>query len=312
MAARHGADGWTDPPAPAPDISPDRLCTMPGDPPHDIRHWLAAPALLLAAAIAGCARQQTPESRWGPHWYHRTRAMALVGRSPADSVVLDAYGTRLDSLAVFARFFVNGALAHQEDWYSGYELIDEDSLLANPVAMSSFLRNRFDTTLASVEVEPFDMNEMRMMGDTNVLRDFPATPDQDVVFSVWLRVDHHPRLEQAHRQVRGALGLLLASADPSATPGPALRAHAAFSPPPFSPPRAPFFPPGFRFFFSASFRFLRAHSSSFLRAFRFPPSTSSFPRGLRFRPREEGRTAPRLRRYPRRPREHRVGLRADQ
>jgi hypothetical protein len=160
--------------------------------------------ILFAATIAGCARHEIAERKWGPQWYHRTRVMALVDSSPRDSVVLSAYGTRLDSLAIFADFFVYGKMAHQEAWFSSYELIEMDSLRADSVALARFLRTRLDSVLMSVAVEPFSMEELRMMGDTDMLRRFPATPQQVIEFSY----GYESTLALAWNQRRGRFELL--------------------------------------------------------------------------------------------------------
>lgn len=132
--------------------------------------------LALAACIAG-AEEPAP-------WYRNARALDLTGDGRADSVRLEARGTRPDSFAITLLFVVDGVEAHRERWGSSYELALADSAARTGSGAERFLRARLDSVLASVVVQRLDAPGVRLMAeDSATLAPLTPRPTQRVSFS---------------------------------------------------------------------------------------------------------------------------------
>src|SRR5688572_8107933 len=124
----------------------------------------------LAAAIAmlGCQVSESPDTppvertldsaaAIGPTpWYRRDRTLDLTGDGQADSVRLEAVGSRADSLRVILSLRVNGQERHREAWGSSYELALLDSAARVSPRLNAVVRAKLDTVLASVRVQRLD------------------------------------------------------------------------------------------------------------------------------------------------------------
>lgn len=152
-------------------------------------------ALLAAIAAAACGRASerapaadtvaadTVAADTAP-FYARTRALDLNADGRADSAVLVARGPRPDSLVVVLTLFVDGREAYREEWRSDYELVDvADSVRVRP-RLDAYVRERFDETLAGIELAPLDTVEARLMGDDpRILASLSPRPAMQLVFS---------------------------------------------------------------------------------------------------------------------------------
>ena len=119
-----------------------------------------------------------------PLWYRRVRAVDLTGDGRADSVRLEASGTRPDSLGITLSLLVDGEEKHREQWGSSYELTLLDSAARVPARVDAALRARLDSVLASVVVQRLDAPGVRLMAeDTAVLARLDPRPTHRVSFS---------------------------------------------------------------------------------------------------------------------------------
>ena len=117
-------------------------------------------------------------------WYRRARALDLTGDGRADSVRLDAFGTRPDSLDIRLSFVVSGEEKHREEWGSSYELALVDSAARVDPRVDETLRARLDSVLASVVVQRLDAPGVQLMPeDTVVLARLDPRPTHRVSFS---------------------------------------------------------------------------------------------------------------------------------
>jgi hypothetical protein len=125
-------------------------------------------ALIVVIATLGCpagerpdelARKPAAESAAAPTpapWYRRARMLDLTGDRQADSVRLDAFGARLDSLRITLSIVVDGEVKHREGWSSSYELALLDSAARVRPRVDVVLRAQLDSVLASVVVQRLD------------------------------------------------------------------------------------------------------------------------------------------------------------
>jgi hypothetical protein len=152
--------------------------------------------VLAVIAALGCptsettdelARETTPESAAAvapTPWYRRTRAFDLTGDGQADSVRLEAWGARPDSLGITLSFFVDGEEKHRERWGSSYELALLDSAARVRPRVDVVLRAQLDSVLASVVVQRLDAPGVHLMAeDRVVLARLDPRPTHRVSFS---------------------------------------------------------------------------------------------------------------------------------
>ena len=117
-------------------------------------------------------------------WYRGSRVIDLTGDGRADSVRLEAVGTRPDSLRITLALVVDGKEKHRAVWGSGYELALVDSGARVPPQVEPVLRARLDTVLASVTVQRLDAPDVRLMAeDSAALAGLVPRPTHRVSFS---------------------------------------------------------------------------------------------------------------------------------
>ena len=142
--------------------------------------------LALACAAPSADRDAPPAERPAAApaaWYDRARALDLTGDGRADSVRLEARGTRPDSLDVILTLVVAGVERHREAWGSSYELALVDSAVRAGPAAAGVLRARLDSVLASAVVRRLDAPAVRLMAeDSAVLADLVPRPTRLVTF----------------------------------------------------------------------------------------------------------------------------------
>lgn len=119
-----------------------------------------------------------------PPWYRRARALDLTGDGRADSVHLDAVGARPDSLHITLALMVDGAVKHQEEWGSLYELALADSSRRGRAPMDALVRARLDSVLSSVIVQRLDAPGVGLMAeDSAILVGLDPRPTHRISFS---------------------------------------------------------------------------------------------------------------------------------
>lgn len=146
---------------------------------HQLTGWRSA---LLLAVCCACTAEPAHQST-SSAWYQRSRVLDLTGANPRDSVVLSADGTRSDSLAIAARFFVEGVEVYAQRWTSADELYEADSLRNSPAAMDTFMRARLDDILGHIKREPINREQVFHMGDEAILQGIVPSPTHQVVLS---------------------------------------------------------------------------------------------------------------------------------
>lgn len=139
-----------------------------------------APEPVPDAAVATAA----PAAAAPAPWHHGVRMLDVTGDGRADSIRLEAVGTRLDSLRVSLSLVVDGKERHREEWGSGYELALADSATRLGPGVDAWLRARLDRVLASVVAQPLDAPGVRLMAeDSAVLAGLDPRPTTRVSFS---------------------------------------------------------------------------------------------------------------------------------
>ena len=118
-----------------------------------------------------------------PLWYRRSKALGTVSGQGIDSIAIEAFGKQLDTLLFRATITSGGKMTFVREWYSGYELIDEDSVRADPVALAAYLRMRIDTEVAGAKVGPLDTNELMLMADSAKIAALHDPPHEVVYLS---------------------------------------------------------------------------------------------------------------------------------
>ena len=117
-------------------------------------------------------------------WYRRVRTLDVTGDGQADSVRLEAAGTRPDSLRITLALVVNGAVKHREEWSSAYELALADSTRRRGPEADALLRARLDSVLRSVVVERLDAPGVRLLEeDSAILAGVVPLPTHRIAFS---------------------------------------------------------------------------------------------------------------------------------
>ena len=143
--------------------------------------------MLVGTALACPAPSPEPKSEGTTDpiiWYHEARTMDLTADGHADSVHLEATGTRADSLQVSLTLFVNGEEKHREEWSSSYEVMLRDTTGGGRASLDAFVRARLDAVLASAIVEPLSAPSVRLMAeDSAILAGLAPRPTHRVSFS---------------------------------------------------------------------------------------------------------------------------------
>lgn len=136
-----------------------------------------------ATSRAASGRAVTPVVAPAP-WYRHARALDLTGDGRPDSVRLEAYGARPDSLGIVLTLVVDGEERHREEWGSSYELaLLDPAVRAGPQA-AGILRARLDTVAASVVVARLDSPSVQLMAeDRPALDSLQSLPTELVSFS---------------------------------------------------------------------------------------------------------------------------------
>ena len=117
-------------------------------------------------------------------WYRRVRTLDLTGEGKADSIRLEAVGSRPDSLRITLSLLIDGLERHREAWGSSYELALLDSTARVSPRARAVVRAKLDTVLASVVVERLDAAGVRLMAeDSAVLSGLEPRPTHRVSFS---------------------------------------------------------------------------------------------------------------------------------
>ena len=158
--------------------------------PFSMRH-LGLLGVSLVIAALGCQPSETTDDPVGDTtpeptvavqatpWYRGVRVLDLTGDGRSDSVRLEAWGMRPDSLDISLFLVVEGEERHREQWASSYELALLDSA-ARP-RLDEALRAQLDSVLASVVVQRLDAPGVRVMAeDRAVLAELDPRPTQRV------------------------------------------------------------------------------------------------------------------------------------
>jgi hypothetical protein len=117
-------------------------------------------------------------------WYRGSRTIDLTGDAQADSIRLEAVGTRPDSLRITLSLVVDGQEKHREVWGSSYELALVDSVARVAPRVDQVLRAKLDSVLASVTVQRLDAPGVHLMAeDSAVLAGLVPRPTNRVSYS---------------------------------------------------------------------------------------------------------------------------------
>ena len=150
----------------------------------------------IAIAVLGCpASEPADQPRAETHpesaaaaapapWYRRARTLDLTGDGQADTVRLEAIGTRPESLRVTLSLLIDGQEKHREAWGSSYELALLDSAARVSPRVNAVVRAKLDSVLASVLVQRLDAPGVRLMAeDSSALAGLDPRPAHRVSFS---------------------------------------------------------------------------------------------------------------------------------
>lgn len=132
-------------------------------------------ALCTVVASAPAAAQQP--------FYRKSHLLDITGKNPRDSIVLVATGPRAERLKIAMTFYVNGAVAHVQQWGSGDELDGQDSLKSNATKLSAYMRSRLDATLAQTQRGPINAEQVQHMGDAALLKRITPRPTHQLALS---------------------------------------------------------------------------------------------------------------------------------
>jgi hypothetical protein len=128
---------------------------------------------MVAVAALGCPAPSPPDAEpaaAAPEpWYRHAIARDLTGDGQADSIRLDAYGARPDSLRIVLYLLIDGQEKHREEWGSSYELALVDSGVRGRPQLADVLRARLDSVLSRVKVERLDAPGVRLMAEDSVV-----------------------------------------------------------------------------------------------------------------------------------------------
>lgn len=139
-------------------------------------------AMSAAIAVLGCSADE-PADTPAPS-YRRVRTLDLTGDGRADSVRLEAVGSRPDSLRITLSLVVDGVEKHREAWGSSYELALLDSAARVSPQVNAVGRAKLDSVLASVVVERLEAAGVRLMAeDSAALAGLEPRPTHRVSFS---------------------------------------------------------------------------------------------------------------------------------
>ena len=139
-------------------------------------------AVLASLAALGCPASE-PADAPAP-WYLSARTLDLTGDGQADTVRLEAVGTRPDSLRLTLSLIVGGVEKHREAWGSSYELALLDSTTRVSPQVRAIVRAKLDSVLASVVVERLDAPGVRLMAeDSAALAGLEPRPTRRVSLS---------------------------------------------------------------------------------------------------------------------------------
>lgn len=151
-----------------------------------VRHFVIGIMVLVAW---GCSEPRargtgSEASTAAEPWYLRSTELDLTGDGLQDSVRLEAFGVRPDSLRIALVLTVGGEEKFREEWGSAYELALADSLETSRSGVDAFMRGRLDTVLASVKVEPLDGPSVRLMAeDSAILATLTLRPELRISIS---------------------------------------------------------------------------------------------------------------------------------
>ena len=119
-----------------------------------------------------------------PAWYRRARTLDVTLDGQVDTVRLDGFGPRPDSLRVTLSLIVDGEEKHREAWGSSYELALVDSAARAGPGVDAILRQKLDSVLASVAVRSLTAPGVQLMAeDSTALAGLAAPPTHLISFS---------------------------------------------------------------------------------------------------------------------------------
>ena len=151
-----------------------------------LMHTTRTLMMIAAAVTLGCSTEAPvpePEPETNRPWYENARTLDLTGDGRADSVHLEAVGTRPDSLAIALTILVDGVEKHREEWGSSYEVMMHDTV-GGPARLDALVRASLDTVLASVIVEPLSAPSVRLMAeDSAILAGVRPPPTHRISFA---------------------------------------------------------------------------------------------------------------------------------
>ena len=113
----------------------------------------------VAAAVPPVVPASQGGTPWrsGPVWLLESRALDLTGDGVAESIFVEARGTRTDSMRIVLGAVVGGDTSLLALWDGNYELTDEQVGRETPEPeLQVLLRSRLKEVLQRVSVEPFD------------------------------------------------------------------------------------------------------------------------------------------------------------
>jgi hypothetical protein len=89
-------------------------------------------------------------------WYQQSRELDVTGDGRPDTLLLQAFGRVVDSLAITFSVITSGDTVLVDDWASDYQLVDppHEAVAIGP-GRDAYVRRSLDNTLARVDVAPF-------------------------------------------------------------------------------------------------------------------------------------------------------------
>lgn len=108
---------------------------------------------------------------WTAVWYQKSRELDVTGDGRPDTLLLQAFGRVVDSMAITFSVITSGDTVLVDDWESDYQLIDPPTeAIAIGPGRDAYVRRALDSTLARVQIAAFN--------DSTLSRPWiPRTPD---------------------------------------------------------------------------------------------------------------------------------------